>query len=92
MGRRMLRATLILAAAVLAAAPAAAQAAHWTVAAPGGALEAAVVERDGALTLTARRQGRVVVRARLGRATGPVRARPPRPPARAVRDARGQAA
>ncbi len=76
MGRRMLRATLILAAA-LAALPAAAHAAtpqRWTLAAPGGALEATVAARGGKLTLTARRAGRLVVRARLGRATGRVEA------------------
>ncbi len=73
MGRRMLRATLIVAAA-LAAAPATAHAGGWTVAAPGGRLEATVAEHRGALTLTARRAGRVVVRARLGRATGRVAA------------------
>ena len=60
-----------------AALPAAAHAAtpqRWTLDAPGGALEATVAARGGKLTLTARRAGRFVVRARLGPATGRVEA------------------
>ena len=58
---------------------------------PTASSEATVAQRGGALTLTARREGRVVVRAALGRATGPVRARAPRPPRRGVHDPGGQA-
>src|SRR5688500_6412071 len=72
MGGRMLRALLIVAAA-LAAAPAAAPAAQWTARSPDGALTATVAQRSGTLTLTARRAGRTVVRAALGPATGALR-------------------
>ena len=69
----MLRRTLILAAAALAAAPASAGAARWTAASPHGRRRRRPSRSAAAtLTLTARREGRVVVRAALGRATGPV--------------------
>src|SRR5688572_23590114 len=73
MGGRMLRLAPILAAAALAAAPAAAPAAQWTARSPDGALTATVAQRSGTLTLTARRAGRTVIRAALGRATGGLR-------------------
>ena len=73
MGRRMLRLAPILAAATLAAAPAAAGAAQWTATSPQGDVAATVAQRGGTLTLIARREGRTVVRAALGRATGALR-------------------
>ena len=69
----MYRRALILAVVALAAAPAAAGAAQWTARSPGGTLAVRVLERDGTLTLAARRGGRTVVEAALGRTTGDVR-------------------
>ena len=69
----MLRPALILAVALVVAAPPAAGAAQWTARSPGGEVVATVAKRGGKLTLAARRDGRTVLRAALGRSTGDLR-------------------